>query len=264
VRFPGRGSAAVGFAADAPATLYSYLGTIEGSVEVQKPGSDVWTLGKLGESLPGGTQIKTQTGAACTVAFTDGTKLRIGPNATFKIEEVSVSKVSVFIGLGKLEAWVKKLAAGRTFQARNPVAVAAVRGHRVRHDRTEPHQRHHGLLRGLPVGLWTTSATPPAVAQGQHMEANATTGASAPAPIPPAAAKPPVEPTVTVAPPPPPPPPPAPKQAQTPPAAAAAARSGPGRHHGSPAAASAAAEPAQETQTSKCDSTVSPSSPDCH
>ena len=112
--------------ASAPA-MVAYVGLVSGSVQVQLGGSDIWSMAKLGQALPGGTQVKTEAGGSCTVAFSDGSKVRIGPKASFKLEEAAPSKVAVFIGLGKLEAWVKKLA-NRTFQARNPVSVAAVRG----------------------------------------------------------------------------------------------------------------------------------------
>ncbi|HAM35361.1 MAG TPA: hypothetical protein DEB40_10115 [Elusimicrobia bacterium] len=206
-------------AAPAPGAMIAYMGGLTGSVQVQLGGSDIWSLAKLGQQLPRGTQIKTEDRSSCIVVFSDQSKVRLGARAAFKLEEVSPSKVSVFIGLGKLEVWVKKLAT-RSFQARNPVSVASVRGTIFAMDVLSPTSVTVDCFEGS-VAVQDNFGNTSSVAQGQRVEANATTGASAPAPVPVNVARP-VEPTVTVPPPgviaPPPPPaaakPPVPQQTQ--------------------------------------------------
>lgn len=189
-----------GWAAEAP-PMVAYIGEMSGSVEMQAAGSEVWNRVKLGEALPGGARLKTQRDSGVTVAFTDGSKLRIGPMATFTMEQAANSKVSVFVGLGKLEAWVKKFA-GRTFSVRSPSMTAAVRGTVFVMAVMSPTMATLDCFEGS-LAVTDNFGNTAAVGGGQRLEASATSGASAPAPVPPTA-KAPVEPKVTVAPPPPP------------------------------------------------------------
>ncbi|MDD5657839.1 MAG: FecR family protein [Elusimicrobia bacterium] len=156
-------------------------------------------MAKVGQTLLPGSKIKTEAGASCTVAFTDQSKVRIGPKATFKLEEVVPSKIAVFIGLGKLEAWVKK-GLKRTFQARNPVSVASVRGTVFAVNVLSPTSVTVDVFEG-ELAVQDNFGNTTSVGQGKRVEADAVTGASAPAPVP-ASVSAPVEPTVTIAPPP--------------------------------------------------------------
>ena len=62
---PVLGSAA---ATPAPApTMVAYVGQMSGSVMVQLAGSEIWSMVKLGEALPGGAKVKTVAGASVTV-----------------------------------------------------------------------------------------------------------------------------------------------------------------------------------------------------
>lgn len=209
-----------------PAVMAAYIGDMTGSVQVQLGGSDVWSLAKAQQQLPAGTQIKTMGDSSATIGLSDGTKLRIGPNATFKIEEISNSKVAVFIGLGKLEAWVTKFAK-RTFQTRNPVAVASVRGTSYAMNVLSPTNVTVDLFQGS-LAVTDNFGRTTAVAEGQRVEANAATGCSAPAPVPAG---------VTMA----------PEPAVSIPAPTAA-----------PAAAASAEAPADETETAPTTSNTTP------
>lgn len=110
-----------------PPGIAASLGAIEGKVEIKLPGSEAWTEAQSGQALPPAAEVRTGAQSSAAVAFSDGSKIRLGPNANIKLETVSASKISVFLGLGKLEAWVTKWGR-RSFQARSPVAVASVRG----------------------------------------------------------------------------------------------------------------------------------------
>lgn len=120
---PAKGAAAPA----AKFAMVAFIGAMTGSAQVQIPGSDVWMMAKVGQQIPGGAQIKSGPDSTVTVGFTDGSKISLGANAVFKVEEVSNGKIALFIGLGRLDAWVAKLK-GRAFQVRNPVSVASVRG----------------------------------------------------------------------------------------------------------------------------------------
>ena len=182
-------------APEAPKAVAGFISETSGSVQVQIGGSDVWMLAKPGQRLTPGSQVKTQAGSSCVIGFTEGSKLRVGPNASFKLEEATPSKIAVFIGLGKLEAWVTKMAK-RSFQARNPVAVASVRGSIIAMNvlsQTNATTDCHG-------GSWSVTdnfgrTTP--LSEGQRLETSAAAGSSAPAPMPKTEAKP-VEPKVEV------------------------------------------------------------------
>ncbi|MBI5210712.1 MAG: FecR domain-containing protein [Elusimicrobia bacterium] len=176
--------------------MVALVGLVEGKAQVLVDGVEPWTEAKVGQRLTAGTQVKTEANAGMTIAFTDGTKLRIGPNATFKIEDVSMSKVGVYIGLGKLDFWVKKLK-GRMFQMRNPVAVASVRGTGGTIDVQSPTQVSMMCFEGS-LGVTDNFGRSQGVEAGQSLAANAATGASEPpAPIP-AGVTAPVEPTVVL------------------------------------------------------------------
>jgi hypothetical protein len=253
-------AAAKGPAAQQSPTLYAYVGLISGSVQVQIAGSELWTLAAPGQILPAGSQIKTEAKASCTVAFSDQSKVRIGPKATFKVETVTPSKISVFIGLGKLEAWVRK-GLNRTFQTRNPVSVASVRGTVFAVNVLTPTNVTVDVFEGA-VAVQDNFGNTASVGQGQRVEANAATGASAPAPTPPSVTAP-IEPTVTVTPPA---PTPAPAPAAAPAKPAAETRAAlpppppadtvPAEETAAPVAPAPTTNPTQETTTP-----VSPSSP---
>lgn len=184
-----------GAAAPARASMASYIGIVEGRAEVLLDGVEPWLPAAVGQKLSNGTQVRTKGKSSVTIAFTDGSKVRLGPNANFKLEEAAPSKVSIYIGLGKLEAWVSKFA-GRTFQTRNPVAVASVRGTVFAMNVFSPTQVTTDLFSGSLNVTDNFGRTVP-MAEGQRVEADAVGGAAPPAALPPSARAP-VEPVVTL------------------------------------------------------------------
>ncbi|MBI5882161.1 MAG: FecR domain-containing protein [Elusimicrobia bacterium] len=129
------------------------------------------------------------------MVFTDGSKINLGPNATFKLEEVSMNKVAVYVGLGKLDVWVNKLKS-RLFQARNPVAVASVRGTIFSMNVMSPTMVMMQCFEG-GLSVADNFGRTQNVEAGQQLGASSTAGAAEPpAALPPDAA-PPVEPVIT-------------------------------------------------------------------
>lgn len=213
-------------------------GDVVGGAQFKAPGADSWNVIVKGQPLTDGTEIKTPAGASVTIAMSNGTKLRIGPLAVFKLEKVSASKISVFIGLGKLECWVKKFAKRGTFQARSKLAVAAVRGTVLSMDMISPTQVAVDVFEGS-ISLADAKGNVQPVAQGQRVEATPE-GAGKAAPQPPGTQAP-AEPSVAVP--------------AAPAAAPAATEAAPAESTTEPAPKQTTTSPTQET------STVSPSSP---
>lgn len=182
-------------AAPARAGMASYIGIVQGNAEVLLDGVEPWVPAAVGQQLTNGTQVRTKAKASVTIAFTDGSKVRLGPNSNFKLEAAAPSKISIYVGLGKLEAWVSKFA-GRTFQTRNPVAVASVRGTVFAMNVLSPTQVMTDLFSGSLNITDNFGRTVPMI-EGQRVEADAVGGAAPPAPLPPSAQAP-AEPVVTL------------------------------------------------------------------
>ncbi len=163
--------------------MVGYIGIVAGSAKVLLDGVEPWIDAKPGQKLSPGTQIKTGADGSVTIGFTDASKVRIGPNAAFKVEEVSRSKVAVYIGLGKMEAWVSKLKK-RLFQARNPVAVASVRGTVFSMNVVSPTEVTMMCFQGS-LGVTDNFGRSAEVNKGQSLKADAEQGAEPPKAIPP-------------------------------------------------------------------------------
>jgi len=179
---------------NAPPAPAAQVGLFSGSVQVQLGGSDVWFMAKPDQRLPTGSLVKTESGSSCAIFFWDQSKVRLGPKATFRLGEVSADKVTVYIGSGKLEAWVKN-SDKREFQARNPVSTASVQTAVFVMDVLSPASVTLDLFEGA-LTIQDQLGNTAQVAEGQRVEASATTGVSAPAPMPTGISKP-AEPTIT-------------------------------------------------------------------
>ena len=95
---------------------------------VPAAGSQDWTLVKtLPANVANCDSVRTGLKAQATLIFDDGSKVELGPNASFTLEEASGNRASLQLGFGALKAFVAKLQ-GRKFQVRTPTAVCSVRG----------------------------------------------------------------------------------------------------------------------------------------
>lgn len=175
--------------------MAAYIGELGGTAKVLMDGVEPWADAKIAQKLTTGTAIRTGAGGSLTVVFTDGSKVKLGPNSTFKIEAIAVNKVAVYIGLGKLDVWVKKLK-GRLFQARNPVAVASVRGTIFSMAVVSPTQVMMQCFEG-GLSVADNFGRTQSVGAGQQLAASSVAGAAEPpTALPPNAAAP-VEPVIT-------------------------------------------------------------------
>lgn len=98
-----------------------------GKVFFLKAGGTTWGQVSKGLALGPGDQVRTASGSRATLLFDDGSRVELGPNASFTLQDTSPQSISLKLGLGKLRAWVTK-ALARRFEVRTPTAVCSVRG----------------------------------------------------------------------------------------------------------------------------------------
>lgn len=102
--------------------------SVSGVVQVQGRRSPRWlTVDVLPHSLQDGDEVRTGQRAKATIRFHDGSRIELGADAAFALEEASAKRISMRLKLGEIRAFVKKLLS-RRFEVRTPTAVAAVRG----------------------------------------------------------------------------------------------------------------------------------------
>ena len=80
-----------------------------------------------GAAVGAGDQIHTLKGSKVLLAFDDGSKVELGPNSSFTLDESAAEGNSMRLSLGGLKAFITHMA-GRRFEVHTPTAVCAVRG----------------------------------------------------------------------------------------------------------------------------------------
>ncbi len=116
----------MGFCASA-ARAQTSLTEASGKVFYLKSGASTWGQVARGQLLTPGDQVRTSAGSRATIAFEDGSKVELGPNGSFILQEATSQGSSLKLGLGSLKAWVRK-ALSKRFEIRTPTAVCSVRG----------------------------------------------------------------------------------------------------------------------------------------
>ncbi|MBI5239351.1 MAG: FecR domain-containing protein [Elusimicrobia bacterium] len=111
-----------GAAAAAPA-----VSSLSGSVFVLRSGTRVWQPTSAGHLLEAGDQVRTAAGASAVITFDDGSRINLGSNGSFTLQESTSGGTSLKLSIGSLRAWVNK-ALSRRFDVRTPTAVCSVRG----------------------------------------------------------------------------------------------------------------------------------------
>jgi len=97
-------------------------------VTVHVPGSsDHLRIDETPFQLKRGQRITVPDWAEAVVEFDDGSRVELGPQSEFTIENSKPRQISSFLRVGSLRAWVTKLAS-RRFRVRSPTAVCSVRG----------------------------------------------------------------------------------------------------------------------------------------
>lgn len=104
------------------------LTKVSGIVQIQSSNSLGWVVVKnVPLQLTTGDVIRTGFKAEATIVFSEGSRVELGGNANFTLEDTQENHSGMMLGAGTLRAFVKKLAA-RTFQVKTPTAVCSVRG----------------------------------------------------------------------------------------------------------------------------------------
>ncbi len=106
----------------------AYISKVSGIVQLQHSGTDRWELVRdVPLDVADQDSVRTGRGAQTTLSFDDGSRVELGPNATFTLEESSRGRSSIKLNFGALKAFVQRIAA-RRFEVKTPTAVCSVRG----------------------------------------------------------------------------------------------------------------------------------------
>ena len=103
------------------------ISELKGVARVRRPNTVSWNEVPAHYVLAPGDELKTDRGAKATLLFDDGSRVEVGPNSSYLLEESEAGKSSMSLSFGKLRAWVTK-ATARRFAVRTPTAVCSVRG----------------------------------------------------------------------------------------------------------------------------------------
>jgi len=112
------------------APLGAVLTEASGKVELQTVGRARGPAA-VRKAVGAGDRLWTGPDGRAVVVFLDGSKLRLGGNSSFALDNLSAKKADIRLDLGILEAWIKNVG-GRRFRVRTPTAVASIRGTKFR------------------------------------------------------------------------------------------------------------------------------------
>lgn len=104
------------------------LSKISGLVQVKTGANERWDVVRnVPVDLADGDSVRTALKADATLIFQDGSRVELGPNSSFTLDEGSSRRSMLRLTLGSLKAFVQHLGS-RSFQVRTPTAVCSVRG----------------------------------------------------------------------------------------------------------------------------------------
>lgn len=125
--------------------------SIEGDVSVSTDTGDI----RIGSTfiLQQGDEIKTGRDAHIELELSGGSRIRLGPDSSFKAEKL-IGEFSFSLTFGRLKAMVKRLAM-RRFSVRTPNVAVAVRGTEFEVLQSSAEtviEVHEGVVEASPVG----------------------------------------------------------------------------------------------------------------
>ncbi|MBI4422289.1 MAG: FecR domain-containing protein [Elusimicrobia bacterium] len=148
------------------------LGEASGNVQIRKAGAGSWGgISGPGHVVQAGDEIKTGRGSRAVLVFDDGSKVEIGPNGSFTLEQAEDNSASMRFNLGFMKAWVSK-ALSRRFQVRTPTAVASVRGTEFDVAVADNGNTNISVFQGL-VGVADGQGNEVLLAEGQRVDVTA-------------------------------------------------------------------------------------------
>ena len=111
------------------------LSTLNGSVELQRPGANTWEEAENGMTIEAGSWVKTTPNSEALLTFFTGTTIKLEPSTQLMVEQVEGSggnqpaAIVLKQWLGKTLSRVEKLAdPGSRYEIQTPSASAMVRG----------------------------------------------------------------------------------------------------------------------------------------
>ncbi len=111
-----------------PAAAAPKITAYQGIVQVRAAGTSGWALiREAATPLAPGDTVRTGTRASATLTFDDRSRIELGANGSFTLEDAVPAKSGIHLLLGTIRVKVEKFAA-RKFTVRTPVAVCSVRG----------------------------------------------------------------------------------------------------------------------------------------
>lgn len=100
----------------------------QGAVQLFSARSGEWrAVSKVPYRVQSGDKLKTGRDSSFTLSFADGSRVQVGPSASYTIVQAEKSAVEGLLELGRIHTWVKKQLS-RRFTVRTPTAVCSVRG----------------------------------------------------------------------------------------------------------------------------------------
>lgn len=103
------------------------ISAISGAARVRRPNQASWNEVPVNYVLSPGDEVKTDRSSRVTITFDDASRIELGPNSSYMLEEAQAASSRMTLNFGKLKAWVTK-ASSRRFAVRTPTAVCSVRG----------------------------------------------------------------------------------------------------------------------------------------
>lgn len=103
------------------------ISAISGTARVRRPNTASWNEVPVNYVLSPGDEVKTDRSSRVTITFDDASRIELGPNSSYMLEEAQAASSRMTLNFGKLKAWVTK-ASSRRFAVRTPTAVCSVRG----------------------------------------------------------------------------------------------------------------------------------------
>lgn len=103
------------------------ISAISGTARVRRPNTPSWNEVPVNYVLSSGDEVKTDRSSRITITFDDSSRVEIGPNSSYLLEETKPASSRMALNFGSLKAWVTK-ASSRRFAVRTPTAVCSVRG----------------------------------------------------------------------------------------------------------------------------------------
>src|SRR3989339_222558 len=95
------------------------LSAISGNAFVMKAGTSIWQPASARQPLAPLDQVRTTVGSRATITFEDGSRIELGPNGSFALQQSSPNSGSIKLMIGNLRAWVSK-GLSKRFEVRTP------------------------------------------------------------------------------------------------------------------------------------------------